>query len=74
MKIDDFIATLKDCFTDKGIVLEPTTRYKEIPEWGSMMALVVIAAIDQEYGKIITADEIARTNTVEELFHIVQQK
>ena len=41
-------------------------------EWTSMIALSVMAMIDEEYDVQIKADEMRNSQTVQELFDIVQ--
>lgn len=50
------------------------TNFREIEEWSSMMALVVIAMVDSEYGIKLTGDDIRNSNTVEDLYKVVSSK
>jgi acyl carrier protein len=50
------------------------TEFKEIDEWDSMLALTIIAMVDEEYDKTINGDDIKAANTIEELFILVEEK
>ena len=50
----------------------PETRHHEMDEWSSLIALSVMAMIDEEYDVQIKADEMRNSQTVQELFDIVQ--
>lgn len=69
MSLDEFIKKFSDCFhsTDPSLI-QADTKFKELEEWGSMMALIVIAMIDSDYGKTITSDDIKSSETVSDLF------
>lgn len=50
------------------------TKFKDIDEWDSMVALSIIAMVDEEYDKTINGDDIKASSTIRELFTIVQSK
>ncbi len=69
--LDNFAGILED--TDRSAI-KPETRYKELGEWSSLMALAVIAMADEEYDVRIKGDDIRNTTTVEDLFKVVEGK
>lgn len=75
MQAEDFVQKFAECFhqTDPATITT-TTRFRELEEWGSMLALIVIAMIDGDFGKTITAEDLKSTNTVGELFEVVKNK
>lgn len=50
------------------------TEFLDIDEWDSLVALSVIAMVDDEYGIKITGDDIRNSKTVEDIYKIVQSK
>jgi acyl carrier protein len=50
------------------------TRFRELAEWDSLIALSVIAAIDEECKKTISGSDIREVNTIQELYDLVQAK
>ncbi len=75
MELHDFTQKFAGCFnlTDPALIT-PDTEFRKLEEWGSMMALIVIAMIDSDYGKTVTAEEMRSVNTVQQLFHLLNQK
>ncbi|MCS6934022.1 MAG: acyl carrier protein [Chitinophagales bacterium] len=75
MLLEEFVHKFSSCFhqTDP-LSIKADTEFRKLDEWGSMMALIVIAMIDEDYGKTITAEDLRRANTVADLFEIVRSK
>jgi acyl carrier protein len=73
MNLDEFIENFALQFDDTPIEdIKAETIYENLDEWSSLIALSVIAMIDQEYGAGIGAKEIIESNTVEGLFNTVK--
>lgn len=53
---------------------QPSTHYRELEEWGSLTALSVISAIDDEMDVQITGADLRTVNTIEELYNLVMNK
>ena len=75
MQSEDFFQNFAACFhqTEPASV-RAETKFRELEEWGSMLALIVIAMIDADFGKTITAEDLKSVNTVAELFEVVKNK
>lgn len=70
-----FLQKFAECFnTTPANTITAHTRFRELEEWGSMMALIVIAMIDADFGKTITAEDLKRVSTVTELFELAKNK
>lgn len=75
MKINDFIKNLAEQFDDTDTLeLTPITKFKELEEWSSLVALSIIAMVDDEYEVSIKGDDIRNSETVEDLFNVVSAK
>ena len=75
MKIEDFIAKLEEEYED--IVpgtLKNQSVFREVFEWSSINALILIALVKTEYDVTINADDIAKSITIEDLFRIIQAR
>ena len=73
MELQDFIekfATLLE-ITDVS-ELTADTEFKALDEWSSLMALSVIAMVDEEYDVAIKGKDIRESETIEDLFNIVK--
>lgn len=72
MKMNEFINNFVDQFDDAPTIeVTPETHFHEMDGWSSMIALSVMAMIDEEYDVQIKADEMRNSQTIQELFDIV---
>lgn len=70
-----FIKLFAEQFDDIDVsLLEPETRFRELEEWSSLVALLVITMVDEEYGVVLPPEEMRKTQTIQELFDLVQSK
>lgn len=75
MELINFIENFAAQFDDtEASELNGNTAYKELEEWSSLIALSVIAMVDEEYDVTINGDDIRNTNTIEDLFNAVKAK
>jgi len=72
MEIQQFIENFKSQFDEPGSVLfTAETKFRDIEEWSSLMALSVIAMVDAEYKVKIKGDDIRNSQTIKDLYNIV---
>jgi len=75
MEIKDFIEKFAEQFENvSASELTPTTKFKELKEWSSLMALSIIAMIDEEYDVTVKGNDIKVSETIEDLFNNVKSK
>jgi acyl carrier protein len=75
MEINEFIANFADQFDEtEASVFTPETKFKELEEWSSLIALSVIAMIDEEYDVTLKGDDMRAAQTIEDLFNTVKAK
>ena len=75
MDIKEFIENFADQFDDTDAsVLSAETKFKELDEWSSLIALSVIAMVDEEYDVTIKGDDIRGSETIQDLFNIVESR
>jgi len=74
MDIQNFIQNFAEQFDDLNIELTPETRFREVEGWTSLVALLVITMVDDEYGVVLPPEEMRKTNTIQELFDLVNSK
>lgn len=73
MDIQEFINNVVDQF-DNPVVLTPETRFRETEGWSSLVALLIITMVDEEYSIVLPPEEMRKTMTIQELFDLVQKK
>lgn len=75
MELQKFIQQFSEQFDDTDIsVFTSDLKFKEADEWSSLVALSIIAMIDDEYDVLIKGDDIRNTNTIGDLFELVKSK
>lgn len=75
MELNDFIAKFAEQFEDTDVsVFNADTKFRELDEWSSLMALNIIAMIDEEYDVTLRGQEMRSADTIKELFDIVNSK
>lgn len=75
MEIKDFIENFADQFDETDASeITATTNFRDLDEWSSLIALSIIAMVDEEYDVTLKGDDIKNANTVEDLFNTVQSK
>ena len=75
MELKEFIENFAEQFDDTDASeIQADTEYRELDEWTSLTALSIIAMIDEEYDVQLKADEMRKTQTIQELFDLVKSK
>lgn len=75
MDLNDFIQNFAEQFDETDAsVFTADTKFRELEEWSSLIALSIIAMIDDEYDITINGNEMRSANTVGELFNVVREK
>lgn len=75
MKLNEFVAHFAEQFEDTDAsVFTPETKFRELEEWSSLLALSIIAMVDEEYDVALKGNEMKAANTIQELFDIVKAK
>ena len=63
----EFDETPEETFT-------PETHFRELEEWGSLVALSIISMVDDNCDVVITGADIRSCTTIQDLYNIVQSK
>lgn len=75
MELTDFVARFASCFSQtESSKINANTTYRALDEWNSMLALIIIAMVDTDYKKELTADDIRQSQTVKDLFDRLNSK
>jgi acyl carrier protein len=73
MELQEFVTKFAGQFDDtEASEFNADTEFKNLEEWSSMIALSVIAMIDDEYGVTIKGNDIRASKTIEDLYNIVK--
>ena len=75
MTLDEFVKAFAAEFDDTPEEqFTPATNYKELDEWGSLVALSIISMVDDEMDKRVTGADLRNCTTIEELYNLVESK
>lgn len=69
MELNEFIAKFADQFeeTDKSLFVADTD-FKNLDEWSSLVALTIIAMVDEDYDVQLKGADIRDSVTIKDLF------
>ena len=75
MEIKEFIENFASQFDDTPKEeFKAETQFRDLDEWSSLIALSIIAMVDEEYDVTLKGDDMKAANTIEELYQIVKSK
>lgn len=75
MELNEFIKNFAEQFDETDAnEIKAETVFHDLDEWSSLIALSLIAMIDEEYDVTIKGDEMRSAVTVEDLYNIVKAK
>lgn len=75
MNITDFVEKFAEQFdeTDPS-VFTAEIKFKTLDEWSSLLALSIIAMVDEEFEKEATGEDIRNAETIQDLFDALSIK
>jgi acyl carrier protein len=72
MEISTFVENFAEQFEDTPAdQIKPDTSFRDLDEWSSLIALSIIAMVDEEYGVTLKGDDIKNAYTVQDIFNRV---
>lgn len=75
MELNDFIAHFAEQFDDTDVnEFKAETQFRELDEWSSLIALSIIAMVDEEYDVTLKGDDVKNSVTIEDLYKCVISK
>lgn len=75
MEIKDFIENFAEQFDDTAVeMLSAEIKFRELDEWSSLIALSVIAMVDEVYGITINGEDIRSSQTISDLFNRIADR
>jgi len=75
MGTDEFVQNFAGQFDDTDkFEFSFKTRFRDIEEWSSLRALIIIAMVDEVYKVKLNGDDIIKSNTIEDIYNIVKSR
>ena len=73
--LDEFVALFAEQFDDTDASeIKADTVFHDLDEYSSLIALSIIAMIDEEFDVTVKGDDMKASVTVEDLYNIVKAK
>jgi acyl carrier protein len=72
LSIEDFIDFTCREFAEAPENLNPHTRFRDLPGWSSLNALIYISSINDEYGVLISSSDLSRCATLGDIYCLIQ--
>ena len=71
----EFFKRIEEQFQETPIgTLSLESNFKETEEWSSVVALCIIAMVDEYYGKTITGDDLMACDTIADIYKLISKK
>ena len=75
MELVDFIEKFAEQFDDVDVEqLSSTTKFRELDGYTSLVALLIITMIDEEYDVTVTGDDMNQQATIGDLYNLVSSR
>ena len=75
MELKTFIENFAEQFDETDATeFNANTNFHELEEWSSLIALSIIAMVDEEYDVSLKGDDIKNAKTIEDLYNPVKAK
>ncbi|HCS86992.1 MAG TPA: acyl carrier protein [Bacteroidales bacterium] len=75
MIMEEFIKNFAEQFDDTDLAVFTTeTKFRDLEEWSSLIGLAVMNMIAKKYSVKITPAELRATNTIADIYNLIQSK
>lgn len=73
--LEEFVSLFAEQFDDTDAsVFTANTRFRDLDEWSSLIALSIIAMVDEEFDITLVGNDIKNSETIEDIFSIIESK
>lgn len=75
MEINEFVKHFADQFDDTDASeINTQTKFHELDEWSSLLALSVLNMTEKKYGVNLSFDELKNSVLIQDVFNLIQSK
>jgi len=75
MEIETFIKNFAAQFDEiDAAIFTSKTEFRSIEGWSSLIALSIIAMVDEEYEVMLKGDDIRNARTIDDLYKIIESR
>ena len=73
--LNEFVELFAEQFDETDAsMFTPETKFRELDEWSSLLALSIIAMVDDEFDVTLKGDDIRGSETIEDIYNKVSSK
>ncbi|TRX46742.1 acyl carrier protein [Bacteroides sp. HF-5092] len=73
--LEEFVELFAEQFDETGAAeFSADKNFRELDEWSSLIALSIIAMVDDEFDITLVGDDIKNSNTIRDIYDIVASK
>ncbi len=71
---ENFLNIFREQFNEdkRGSILM-NTKFKKLEDWSSLQSLIVITALDEAFGYVLSVEDLVNSERVEDLFLIMNK-
>jgi acyl carrier protein len=75
MELQSFVEKVAEQFEETDAnEFHANTKFKDLKEWSSLLALSIIAMVDEEYDVKVKGDDIRNVVTIEDLYNTIKSR
>lgn len=73
--LEEFVALFAEQFEETDASeITADKNFRDLEEWSSLIALSVIAMVDEEFNITIKGEDVRNSNTIEDLYNAIKAK
>jgi len=73
MKLEEALMWIADLFEESIEDINPETLKEDIPAWDSLGILTLMAELDENFGILLTEEEMQRLEKINDIFEILRR-
>ena len=73
MTVNEALGWIAEMFEEPKANIVSSTRRNEIPAWDSLGQLILMSALDQQFGIRLTQDELSSLASVQDILNILDK-
>lgn len=73
MKLEEALMWIADLFEESVEDINPETLKEDIPAWDSLGILTLMAELDENFGILLTEEEMQKLQKINDIFEILRR-
>lgn len=73
--LDEFVVLFAEQLDDTDpSTITAQTKFRDLEEWSSLLALTLISMVDEEFGIALKGDDVKNSETIEDVYNVIKAK